>query len=220
MKRAAILRSRKRKIVSKVGIGPQRADKRLAPVFYDCEASCSRGLPIEIGWAFADPATGEIHSEAHLVKPPPNWDLGPVWDPDAEKLHKISREELYTRGRTPIEIADRMNNTLRGRELYSDHPLDDERWWFEIWKASGAPAFTIGDTEAICMIEPTFKLRQVNAYNLIARLAAERGWDAAGYEAAKAEAGRIAPKKHRAEADARHLAALWLMISRGPHGRG
>lgn len=34
-----------------------------------------------------------------------------------------------------------------------------------------------------------------------------------------AEAARIAPKKHRAEADARHLATLWLMISRGPHGR-
>jgi len=168
----------------------------------------------------ANPATGEIHSEGHSVKPPPTRDLGPVWDPDAEKLHKITREELYAHGRAPVEIADRMNRTLRGRELYSDHPLDDERWWFEIWKASGARAFTTGDTEAICMIEPTFKLRQVNAENLIARLAVKRGCDAAGYEAAKAKAARIAPKKHRAEADARHLAALWLMILRGPHVRG
>ena len=31
--------------------------------------------------------------------------------------------------------------------------------------------------------------------------------------------GHTAPKKHRAEADARHLAVLWLMIFRGPHGR-
>ena len=190
------------------------------PVFYDIEASCGGGLPIEIGWAFADARSGKINSESHLIKPPPNWDLGPVWDPDAEKLHKITKEELYAHGRTPVEIADRMNKTLRGRELYSDHPLDDERWWFMIWKASGAPAFTTGDTEAICMIEPTFMLRQVNAENLIVRLAVKRGWDAAGYEAAKAEAARIAPKKHRAEADARHLAVLWLMISRGPHDRG
>ena len=91
---------------------------------------------------------------------------------------------------------------------------------FEIWKGSGAPAYTIRDTEAICMIEPTFKLRQVNAYERIDRLAAKRGRDDAGYEAAKAEADRVAPKKHRAEADARNLAVLSLMISRGPHGRG
>ena len=138
----------------------KRAAERKAPVFYDCEASNVGGLPIEIGWAFADLVSGETTSESHLIKPPPNWDLGPVWDLDAEKLHKVTREEFYAHGRTPVEIADRMNRTLRGRELYSDHPPDDGRWWFEIWKASGAPAVTIGDTEAICMIEPTFKLRQ------------------------------------------------------------
>jgi len=72
---------------------------RNAPVFYDCEASCGGGLPIEIGWAFADSTTGEIHSEGHLIKPPPSWDLAAVWDPDAEKLHKITRDELYVHGR-------------------------------------------------------------------------------------------------------------------------
>ena len=40
------------------------------PVFYDCEASCIGGLPIEIGWAFIDTFTGEIHSESHLVYAP------------------------------------------------------------------------------------------------------------------------------------------------------
>jgi hypothetical protein len=30
------------------------------PVFYDCEASCLGGLPIEIGWAFIDMATGQM----------------------------------------------------------------------------------------------------------------------------------------------------------------
>jgi hypothetical protein len=190
------------------------------PAFYDIEASCGGGLPIEIGWASADARSGKINSESHLIKPPPNWDLGPVWDPDAEKLHKITKAELYAHGRTPIEITERMNNTLRGRELYSDHPLDDERWWFMIWKASGVPAFKIDDQDVLCMIESTFKLRQVNAYNLIARLASKRGWDEADYEVAKAEAAQISPKTNRAEADARHLAVLWLMISRGPHGRG
>ena len=40
---------------------------RDVPGSYDCEASCIGGLPIEIGWAFIDTATGEIQSESHLV---------------------------------------------------------------------------------------------------------------------------------------------------------
>ena len=44
-----------------------------APVFYDCEASCIGGLPIEIGWAFVDMLTGEIRSKNHVVKPPSHW---------------------------------------------------------------------------------------------------------------------------------------------------
>jgi hypothetical protein len=128
----------------------------------------------------------------------------------------IIRDELYTQGRTPVEIADRMNKELAGRELFSDHPLDNERLWFMIWAASGAPMGMIGDVEGICMVEPTFKMRQVSAQNIIARLAAARCWDNVGFEAAKAEAARVAPKMHRAEADARYLALLWLMIARGP----
>jgi hypothetical protein len=97
------------------------------PVFYDCEASCIGGLPIEIGWAFADVSTGEIQSESHLVKPPSHWDMQPVWDPDAQKLHGISLEQLLAHGRPPFEIARRMNQVLAGRELFSDGPADDER---------------------------------------------------------------------------------------------
>src|ERR1700682_889853 len=96
------------------------------PVFYDCEASCIGGLPIEIGWAFVDPSTAEIRSESHLVRPPSHWDLDPVWDPDAQRLHRISKEQLFATGRPPVEIARRMNETLAGRELFSDGPVRSE----------------------------------------------------------------------------------------------
>jgi hypothetical protein len=174
----------------------------IAPVFYDCEATCIGGLPIEIGWAFAELATGEITSESHLVKPPSYWDMEPVWDPDAEKLHKISRSLLISDGRPPFEIARRMNESLAGRELFSDGPADDERWLRIVFDEAG--------------FDPAFTIRRVHANVLIADLAAKRGWDSARYEVAKSEAARAAPRKHRAEADARHLAALWLMIARGP----
>ena len=54
---------------------------------------------------------------------------------------------------------------------------------------------------------------------LIARLAMKLGWDSASYEAAKSEADRISPKMHRAEANARHWAVLWRMISKGTAAR-
>ena len=66
--------------------------------------------------AFIDTSTGEIQSESHLVKPPLHWDMQPVWDPDAEKLHGISLEQLHAQGRPPFEVALRMNEVLAGRE--------------------------------------------------------------------------------------------------------
>ena len=175
------------------------------PVFYDCEASCIGGLPIEIGWAFIDTATGEIQSESHLVKPPLHWDMQPVWDPDAEKLHGISLEKLRAQGRPPFKVARRMNEVLAGRELFSDGPADDERWLRIIFDEAG--------------LDPAFTIRRTHADVLVGQLAAKLGWDSSNYEAAKAEVDRLSPTAHRAETDARHLAVLWRIISRGTAAR-
>jgi hypothetical protein len=137
------------------------------PAFYDIEASCIGGLPIEVGWAFIDPSTGEIQSESHLVKPPLHWDMPPVWDPDAEKLHGISLEQLHEQGRPPFEVARRMNDVLAGRELFSDAPADDERWLRIIFDEAG--------------LDPAFTIRRTHADVLIAQLAAKLGWDSASY---------------------------------------
>jgi hypothetical protein len=169
------------------------------PVFYDFEASCLGGLPIEVGWAFVEPSSREIHSEAHLIKPPPHWDMRPVWDPDAEKLHGISLRQLVRDGRSPQEIAGRMNQVLGGRELFADSPVDDERW-LKLFFDEAA-------------IERRFSLGRVKADLLTAQLATAQGWDGARYEEMKAEAGRVSPKRHRAEPDARYWAVLWGMIS-------
>jgi len=173
------------------------------PIFYDCEATCIGGLPIEMGWAFID-KTGEIQSESLLIKPPLHWDMQPVWDPDAEKLHGISLKELLAHGRPPFEVARRMNEVLGGRELFSDGPADDERWLRIIFDEAG--------------LDPTFTIRRTHADVLIAQLATKLGYSAS-YEAAKAVADRISPRTHRAEADARHLAVLWRMISKGTAAR-
>jgi len=127
--------------------------------------------------------------------------MPPVWDPDAEKLHGISLKQLHVHGHPPFEVARRMNEVLAGRELFSDAPADDERWLRIIFDEAG--------------LDPAFTVRRTHADVLIAPLAAKLGWDSASYVAAKAETDRISPRTHRAEADARHLAVLWHIISNG-----
>jgi len=170
------------------------------PVFYDCEASSIGGLPIEIGWA--DPATDEIRAEGHLVKPPSHWNMRKVWDPDAQKLHGIARADLDRDGRPCFLVARRMNETLAGRELFSDAPGDDERWLRIVFEEAGC--------------DPAFTVRRMHADELIGNLAVNRGWTPAAYEIIKEETTRRAPRTHRAADDALHLALLWRLVSRGP----
>lgn len=170
-------------------------------MFYDCEASRIGGLPIEIGWAFVL-SSGDIESEGYLVKPPAHWDLDSMWDPDAEALHGISREQLAREGRSSFAIARRMNEVLAGRELFSDAPGDDERWLRIVFEDGG--------------LDPAFTIRRMHADVLIGNLAVKGGRTLAAYEAAKDEISRLAPRTRRAEADARHLAVLWQMVSQRP----
>lgn len=165
----------------------------LAPVFYDCEASGLEGCPIEIGWAFVTPA-GTLFCEAHQIFPAEDWRISEHWDDAAQSLHGISLADLLRHGRPAWEIARRMNRTLGGRELFSDSP-HDEAWLRQMFDAAG--------------LEPTFIIRRTDALALIARAARQRRLDADDWNHALELATRTAPRGHRAEADARHLAVLW-----------
>jgi hypothetical protein len=168
------------------------------PVFCDCEASGLEGAPIEVGWAFINADTGSIESEGHLIRPPLDWAIEENWDFVAEALHGISLHQLRTQGRPVWEVADRMNHVLAGRELYSDSPLD-EIWVMRIFDEAG--------------VDPAFTFRRTDAEVLISSAAAARNLDAGAYERAKQQAERNAPRRHRAESDARHLASLWAAIT-------
>ncbi len=170
------------------------------PVFYDCEASDMEGYPIEIGWAFLDPEAGTVVSESHLIRPPDDWPIKESWDPAAERLHGIALSQLWLDGRPVWEIGRRMNEALGGRELFSDAP-QDEAWLRQLFDAAG--------------LEPTFLVRRTDARVLISRVAGDRGLDEAAYARAKAKAVALAPRRHRAEPDARHLAVLWNIVARG-----
>ena len=170
-----------------------------APVFYDCEASDLDGYPIEIGWASVDQGSRRLISEAHLIRPPPAWPVKLSWTRAAEKMHGILFEGLLRDGRPVAEIALRMNQVLAGRTLYSDD-YHDERWLRRLFETAA--------------VRPTFTVDRMNAKTLIFELAAERGFDAPAVFRAQAEALEIEPRRHRAEPDARRLAATWNILSR------
>jgi hypothetical protein len=169
------------------------------PVFYDCEASDVEGYPIEIGWAFTDPKTGAVVSESHLIRPPAEWPVKESWDLAAERLHGITLSQLSREGRPAWEVARRMNAVLIERELFSD-ALQDEAWLLLLFDAAG--------------LDPAFTVRRTDARILISCTAADRRMDEARYARAEALAAERAPRRHRAEADARHLAVFWNIVTR------
>tara|TARA_Y100000588_G_scaffold311763_1_gene338039 strand:+ start:11903 stop:12436 length:534 start_codon:yes stop_codon:yes gene_type:complete len=92
------------------------------PIILDIEASGfgSGSYPIEVGVAMPD---GALH--VWLVKPLDDW---VHWQPSAEQVHGIPREELLREGITPRQVADELNELLAGKTVYSDGWGVDRTW--------------------------------------------------------------------------------------------
>lgn len=106
-------------------------------VFLDFEASSlsERSYPIEVGWVFEDG-----REEDHLIRPAPEWT---DWDPSAEAIHGISRNELLERGRDHTAVAQRMVEVLAGHDICASAPSWDGKWLSALLRASGIPRRTL-----------------------------------------------------------------------------
>lgn len=171
------------------------------PVFLDLEAS---GLapgcyPIEVGWASVD-AAGVVVGEATLIRPTDEWMRHGTWDPSAEQLHRISLDDLQRHGQDPMDVARRMNVVLDGRTLYSDS-ISDVVWTKALFDAAAE--------------RMTFEIAPKRSDALIIELADRYGMGAISYMAAEMEATRLAPRIHRAAADAAYWATLWRLVRDG-----
>jgi hypothetical protein len=167
-----------------------------SPVFFDCEASSLDGFIIEVGWAYFVPETRAIASEGHLIRPPLDWNISEFWDDDAEALHGITPDKLHTQGEPVWRVASIMNESLKGRELFSDSPKD-EIWLGQLFDAAG--------------ITPSFTVRRMDTNVLLEQTVLNRNFDLKKYREAKTDADQRRP--HRAEADSILWAQLWLTIS-------
>ena len=104
---------------------------RAVPITIDVEASgFGRGsYPIEIGIAFAD---GQEVS--YLIRPARGWIH---WDPEAERIHGISRMMLQDEGQSAVEVAALLNGSLAGSRVFSDAWSFDASWVARLFDAAG-----------------------------------------------------------------------------------
>lgn len=170
-------------------------------VFLDFEASslAKAGYPIEIAWVFEDGT-----AETHLLRPLPAWT---DWDPRAEAVHHISREQLLTEGEPVDAIVHLMLERLAGHALYASSPSWDGKWLSLLLRAGGQPrhALRLRDTDEAqheAAIEPLARF--------LAGPALEAAVNALIAQIRGADEGRAIA--HRALPDALHEQQLWLAI--------
>jgi hypothetical protein len=97
-------------------------DRRVTPTVIDIEASgFGRGsYPIEIGFVLPDG-----RGDCMLIRPTEGW---LHWDPLAEALHHISREQLLRYGKPIEEVIERLEAQLHGKTVYTDGWGNDYSW--------------------------------------------------------------------------------------------
>lgn len=144
----------------------------------DIEASGfgAGSVPIEVGWVTAEGQAGCM-----LVRPPAHWTH---WDAAAERVHGIPRAVLLAHGHSPLKVARRLNDALRGQVVYCNGWGHDYSWLARLFDEAG--------------LLPAFNLQP--ATRLLADGQLER-MDGA-HRAAYAE---LAVSRHRASNDARAL---------------
>lgn len=164
------------------------------PLFIDFEASGlhAKSFPVELGWC--DPAAFDA-AQDRLIKPTPRW-LATHWDPAAERIHGIDRDRLCKHGNPAAAVVKALRAAAAGRRVYSDNVGHDERWLNELCRAA--------------RFEPGEDLKVWCANILFRDLAARRGLDLA--EVTR-RAKEIAPVTHKAADDARHLAAVYRLLT-------
>ena len=115
-----------------------------APAVLDIEASGlgRESYPVEIGFVLAD---GQTYCS--LIRPAPDWTH---WDPEAERMHRITQETVQRHGREVTEVATQLNERLNGLTLYCDGFVQDYVWLGVLFEAADmTPTFKLDNLRAL-----------------------------------------------------------------------
>lgn len=157
---------------------------RAAPII-DIEASGfgADGYPIEVGCALPNG-----RRVCTLIRPAEDWTH---WDPEAEKLHGISRETLLKHGRSIPEVCRWLDEEVGTRLVYSDAWHLDWGWINRLYDAAGRV--------------PRLRMESLRA--LFTEEEAAR-W----HETVETVVQRLKPRRHRAATDAMILQKAYIEI--------
>lgn len=162
-------------------------DDSIYPIaILDFEASSlsSKSYPIEAGWAVIE-ITGTITPGGGLIRPIASWT---DWSNKAESLHGLSRALIEAHGISPRELVASINKAVAGMQVLSADPDYEIYWADRLFAAAGERR-----TWSIA------SLHELLSRLSLARSAATRAW---------LSDALAAPRPHRAQADAEHLAML------------
>lgn len=161
---------------------------------FDFEASSLNdgSYPIEFGWSDLD-----LNSGSFLIRPLlPSWT---DWNLDAASAHGIDRDLLFSEGISVQDAAARINYMTGSRMLICDGGESDKRWYRVLFEGAGI------EPELHSDLIRDFDLRLSTAAGLVR--SQEQAAEELNVLCAMRDIG-ILKSPHRAEADARALAAM------------
>jgi len=146
----------------------QQSPRKMSIATLDIEASGihAESYPIEIGISLPN---GEAWCS--LIKPLDTWNH---WSSEAEAIHGISREELFISGKTPTQVAQKLNSLLVTSTAYSDCWVLDHPWLIKLFEQSGInQTFTLLDMMHI-MTEKNYEKLVETKHEIALRLDLQR----------------------------------------------
>ncbi len=177
--------------------------------FIDFEASSlgRHGYPIEVAWVFEDG-----RSESFLIAPIEKWT---DWDPAAEAIHGISREQLTSEGVQAERVAQRVLADLQGHDVFASAPSWDGKWLSRLLRAGGFPRHAVRLTDTDLGL---FDL----ASALLAPFVPSSDIHRATRKILASAEDRFSGRRHahRALPDAELERERWLVVSRLAHAYG
>ena len=114
------------------------------PAVIDVEASGfgTGSYPVEVGFALGSGARF-----CTLITPHADWTH---WTDEAERVHGLTRDVLFTHGLSVPDAAGMLNEHLTGQTLYSDGWVVDQPWLTTLFSAAGVmQRFTVSPLELI-----------------------------------------------------------------------
>ena len=168
------------------------------PVFYACLPTTSEGPPFEIAWATLAFEAHGVTCESRLIRPPAAWTTELSRDHPPLVDRGLAVSDLRQFGMPVRELAERMNETLTDRELFSTTASDDARLKRIFDAAKVAPKFALQVTDADELIAELARLQRL-PHEMATR--------------ARREAEVMCPTGIRAEAKVRFLATYWGFIA-------